>query len=258
MTKILLATSLVMSLAACAGDPQAPPVSQWSLGDLGQGPLHATGVSTNLATGHLWMLVPGVGLIETTADGHYVSKIQSGAGGYSDYGFTDVTVLEDGSFALPADGEGYKFDAVHGTQPFFCLLPGDNFNILENSAITLDPSSGTMYVAPAYRDQSNHVTSANIAAYASSDGHFISSMDVMSTGVIAQGLAVDAQLGRIWAVEHGTISRFTMTGTLDGQAGLTGVTDAQGVTLVGDQLYVLDGADDEIRVFDRATLNGLM
>jgi len=250
---------VVVSFSACATESHSPPVTpvtHWALADLGQGPLHATGLAASAATGHLWLWVPGAGLIEATGDGHCVSKIASGSAGLSDLGFTDVAVLPGDAFALPSQGEGYRFERDHGTVPFFCLVPGDDLDVLDNEAIGLDAASGTIYVAPVYR-RSGQITSAAFEAYASADGHLVDRMDVMSTGVIAQGLAVDPERTALWAVDGGTLSRFTMAGALAGQARMAGVGDARGLALHGDQLFVLDGSDDSIRVFDTAILDGI-
>jgi sugar lactone lactonase YvrE len=251
MKRFLLGT-LLISISACTAAPTAPTVSQWSLADLGRGPLHATGLATNLTNDHLWLLVPGTGLVEATADGHYVSTIADGAS-FVDHGFTDVSVLEDGTFALPGSGEGYKYDSVHGVQPYFCLLPGGNFTTMENEAITLDPSSGLIYVAPAYVDQTNKVVSANIAQYSSADGSFVGSVDVLSSGVLAQGLAIDPDHS-IWAVQHGALHHFAASGDHLESVALTGVSEAAGLSLVDGTFYVLDGADDAVRIFDRSVL----
>ncbi len=244
---------VVLTLAACAADPAAPNVSRWSLADLGQGALAPTGLSTNLADGHLWIL-GARGLVETTPDGQYVGTIAYGTAQFDALGFSDVAVLEDGSFALPTGGEGYRYDRVHGDQPFFCLEPGlPGETDMSNQAITLDPATGSMFVAPAYfvAGPSHQLISASLAAYASSDGHFVSSVDITATGVIPQGLAADPD-GAVWAVQHDTLYRFDAAGAITAHATLDGVTEAAGLSLVDGRFYVLDAADDEIRIFDRA------
>ena len=244
---------LLFTMVGCTDAP-TPPVSPWTLAQLGAGDLHATGVSTNLTTGNLWFLAPGLGLVEATPAGRHVSTLPFDAQ-FADYGFTDAVVLEDGSFALTANGEGYRYDPAVGETAFFCLVPGDGQTTMENEAITLDPSSGTMYVAPIYRNGAD-IVSASISAYASSDGHFMSSLDVKPTGVVAQGMVVDRSDGtqRLWIVQHDTIYRFAMDGTILGKTVLAGISDAAGVALVADQLYVLDGATQQVYLFDRATI----
>ncbi|MDB4959336.1 MAG: hypothetical protein JWO36_6905 [Myxococcales bacterium] len=254
----ILSGFLLFAIVGCTNATTTPPVSRWSLAQLGAGDLHATGVAINRTTGNLWFLARGVGLVEATPAGQHVSTLPFDAS-FVDHGFTDVTVLDDGSFALTANGEGYRYDRLHGETSFFCLVPGGDQTTMDNEAITLDPSTGTMYVAPAYFIGPNLV-SARISGYAASDGHLMSDLDVMPTGVLAQGMAVDSSEGaqRMWIVQHDTMYRFTMDGTVDGSTALAGVSEAAGVALVAGQLYVLDGTNQDIRAFDRdAVVAGL-
>lgn len=241
------------ALAGCATEPAAPPIAQFSLAQLGQGPLHATGVSRNLATGHLWFLVPGTGLVAATAAGEHVATLPFNQE-FVDYGFTDVAVIEDGSFALTANGEAYRYVPGQGVTSYFCLVPGWEEITMENQAVTLDPTTGRIYVAPAYYDTSGATVQARFEVYASADGSYVDGVDVLPSGVIAQGLAYDATLGKLWAVEGNTIYRFAMSGAIEASAQLGGVGRATGLSLIDGQLLVLDGADDEVRLFDRATL----
>jgi hypothetical protein len=245
---------VALSIGACTDPPKTPPTSAWSLAQLGAGDLHATGLSIAGNTGNLWLLAPGVGLVEATPQGQHVSTIPFDAA-FVDYGFTDVAVLADGSFALAAAGEGYRYDRAHGESAFFCLVPSPESR-LDNQALAFDAASGAMYVAPAYFDSSNTLVSASITSYASSDGHFMANVDVMASGVLAQGIAVDHELGRMWVVQHGELYRFTMDGTMDGHTSLAGISEAAGIALQDGKLFVLDGTTQTIRVFDRTTVLG--
>jgi hypothetical protein len=248
---------LAVALTACAGRGAAPMLTSWSLADLGQGPLHANGVGVNLSTGHLWLLAPSVGLVETTPTGTWVKTIPFDTQ-FTNRGFTDITVLEDGSFVLPSNGEGWKYDPVHGVQPFFCLEPPLQGYTLEEQAVTLDPTTGSIWVAPVmYKNgfgAARTVVSAHLTRYSSSDGTYQSDTDVMPSGVIAEGLAVDPSTKRAWAVEHDRLDELDASGALVTSTPLEGVTEAAGLSLDDDEMYVLDGADDTVHVYSRSTL----
>ncbi len=261
-----LAPVLVLSLAVgCASDPQPDPEPQpdiatdhFTLASLGLGPMRASGMARDARTGNLWLLVPARGLVEITAKGAFVSEIKYGEKGLRQTGlaFNDVTVLDNGKFALTANGEGYVYDPAHQTlEFFFCLVPSFEPIQMVNEAITYDDATGRIFVAPAYYDssgESRRLTRALLAQYSGSDGAALVEHDVMASGVVAKGLAWDAESRGVWALDGAKLTFFTQDGQTDGRTiQLTGIESGAGVVLAGDRFWVLDGYDDELRSFAR-------
>jgi hypothetical protein len=244
----------VFGLGGCAGDPdQVPPVDDgFHLSQLGLGQVNATGMSKSAATGNLWFLVQGVGLVETTPAGALVSTLPFG-NDLTDLLYTDLAVLGDGTFALTSNGEAYRYTPGQGIASYFCLVPGWEETQMENQAVALDPLSGTIYVAPRYFTVSTGETvSSRHEAYASTDGHWMSGVDVMATGIVAQGMAVDHQTSKLWVVEGDRLYRFSLEGGVEAEFALEGIGEATGMSLDGDELTVVD-ATGNVRRFSRAT-----
>lgn len=257
----ILSVSLVavLGLAACAQDaaPVVTSTDHFALSSLGKGALHATGVTRDKRNGHLWLLASGVGLIETTTSGQFVSEIAFGTHGLNQYPFTDVAMLGDGTFTLTAAGEGYRYDSVAGKlDPFFCLLPAADPIEMENQAVAFDEVSGRIFAAPAYYNVNGHtLVRASLSQYAAGDGSPLGEHDVMQTGVVARGLAFDSLAGGVWALQGSRVTHLTIDGkTDDHTVELTGIEDGVGLTFDGDKMWVLDGADDELRMFPRPTM----
>jgi len=254
----VLPLALPVLTMACASEPEpeTQPTTHIALASLGLGAIQTKGVSRDAATGNLWLLARGRGLIEITPRGALVSEIRYGSKGLQDWGFGDMARLSDGKFFFTASGEGYRYDPVaQKLELFFCLVPSFDPIKMENSGIALDEVNGLIYVAPVYYDLSGgepRLIRAMLGQYAIHDGAWLVEKDVMQSGVVAKGLAFDSQMGGVWAVQGSHLVHFNGSGETDGRTmALAGIEDGAGVTFDGSQIWVLDAADNELRAFPR-------
>ena len=259
---LLAALTVVVVGAGCSQESEPPiqPVAQISLASLGQGDLVATGVARHPKTGNLWLLARGVGLLEVSPDGKLVSQIKLGTHGLDNVLYNDVAVRADGTFALTANGEGYKYDPrTEKLEFYFCLVPSFEPIVRENDASAIDEVTGRIFVAPAYYDTSEgtrRLTRALLAQYAIADGAPLVENDIMETGVIAKGLVFDMAGGGVWALQGSQLVHFTGGGKLDGRTQeLAGIEDGAGIAFDGDTMWVLDAHDGELRSFPRPGTN---
>lgn len=257
-TRIAVAAAVVFVAIACSEEaaPEVKTIDQFTLASLGQGDLRATGMARDSRTGNMWLLSPGVGLIEVSPKGQLVSQIRFGEKGLAENAFNDVTMLADGKFALTANGEGYLYDPkAERLEFFFCLVPSFEPIEMVNDAITYDEASGRIFVAPVYYDTSSgerRLIRALLAQYAGADGAALVENDVMAAGVVAKGLAFDPATRGVWALEGSRLTYFSADGKTDGRVlELAGIENGAGVTFDGDRMWVLDAADNELRSFPR-------
>jgi hypothetical protein len=205
--------------------------------------------------GNLWFLSPSVGLIETTAAGAEVSRIAWGERGLYDYGFTDLAVLDDGSFALTANQEAWRYRPnAQVIESYFCFVPESDPIVQENQAIAYDRDSGLLHVAPARWDSStgvNQLMSIRLETYTAADAAWQTAHDVTATGIVARGMAWDVSATCLWIASGDELHRFSREGVLETTIALDGISDAQGVLVDGDQLVVLDGATGAVHLVPR-------
>ena len=226
----------------------ADPITPFTL------PAPAWGMS-RAPGGNLWFLVPTIGLLETTPAGAEVSRIAWGTRGLYDYGFTDLAVLDDGSFALTANQEAWRYRPTAQTvESYFCFVPEESPIVQENQAVAYDQASGLLYVAPARWDSStgeNQLLSIRHETYTAADAAWQWAYDVTATGIVARGMAWDTNGVCLWIASGAELHRFTAEGVLETTVSLEGVTDAQGIVVDSDHLAVLDRPTGAVRVVPR-------
>jgi hypothetical protein len=231
------------------GDPgPADPIQPFTL------PVLSTGMSRGL-DGNLWFLAPGVGLIETSPAGQELSRIAYGSSGLFDYGFTDLAVLDDGSFALTSSNEAYRYrPAAQVVESYFCFVPESEPIVQENQAIAYDQAGGILHVAPARWDTSlpsPDPISVRLEGYTAADAAWQWGHDITATGILARGLSWDQNGDCLWVAAGAELHRFSRGGALEATLPLESVTDAQGVIVDGDRLAILDGATHTVHLIPR-------
>ena len=263
--RLLPACLVVLLSVACADDPVhegAGPVDpDEETGALPSAiaefrlPAPASGVSRGDHS--LWFLVPQVGLVETTLEGQERGRIPWQTNGLVDYGFTDLAVLEGGTFALTGNQEVWHYRPdVGALESWFCFIPVEEMDVQENQAITYDPRTALLRVAPARWNASGSelaLSWVRLETYRAADASFYSTLDVTPTGVISHGLAWDLEAHATWSVTGNSLHRFSDTGLLEATLPLEGVTDAQGIVVDGTNLAILDATGD-VRLIPRPTL----
>lgn len=275
MRFVALSTVAALAVAGCGGSgpdnhrqipsptPTPAPLTheRFSLSAAVPGAEFLGGVSVDPSNGHLWVLASAAGLAELDLEGHLLSLTKFEAEGLVDRGFVDLARLADGSFVLATSSEALHYKpGSRALEVYFCLEPGWGLDYTVNKAVVADPAGGRIFAAPA-RYQGGGLApmllSAGHAQYKISDGSFISTNDVMESGVLAEGLAF-LPSGELLAVQGTTLYRFDMQGKLHQSVTLEGVAEATGLAYDGahDQLWVTDGAARDLHRFDRKALLG--
>jgi hypothetical protein len=236
-------------------DPEEPrtPIERIDLAAVEPSALSVEGIART-ADGNVVALLSGVGLVELDADGQEVNRLSFYERGFEDWGFTDVEVMPNGKYALAAPNWVVTYDPeAELIETYFCLEPGWEEIVMENGAVTIDPDTDVVVGAPAYYNSSVSWEQPESAFHSSYglDGTFLSEVDVLGSGVTAEGLAVDGD--RVLAVDGTSLFEF-QDGVVTRVFPLEGIEDASGLTL--DRAlrvaYVTDRADLEVRSFSIA------
>lgn len=268
-----LAALTLLALAACdtlqtlpeGPDPADPipeeptPRETLDIIDLStvEGAYGVDGVAIDKATGDVHVLMAGKGILIQASDGTNPRAIPFGEE-LPDLGYGDLDLLPDGSYVLAGPVDALRFDPKDGTlESYFCLVPGWEEIILVNQAVGLDPVDGVILAAPTYYDTMVSMETPSEAYHAQyrMDGSLTATVDVLASGVVAEGLARDPGSPNILAVDGTRLVAFTPGGQVAGTFLLEGIEDASGLAIdsVAEVVYVTDRADREIRTFDLAS-----
>jgi len=185
-----------------------------------------------------------------------LDTIHFGERGLVDRSYMDLDILPQGKFVLAAFDESMAYDPEAETlESYFCLEPGWGEIVMENKAIGIDPETDRPLAAPTKYDfgtiEGDSIIDAFHAQYAT-DGTLIEQHDVLSTGVVAEGMAILPVSGDVMIVDGNKLHTFDRTGHLLETQTLTGIEDASGIALDTEngRILVADRADQEVRAFD--------
>mgnify|MGYP000942250539 CR=1 FL=1 len=204
--------------------------------------------------GNARVLLPGDGIVTLDAEGAVVSRHAFYSEGLDDFGYSDLDVLPDGRLALAAPNEVVVYDPAQKlVESYFCLEPGFGEIVMVNQSVAVDPTNDRVFAAPAFYDSTISFSTPQSAFHArySLDGEFVMQVDVLSTQVVAEGLAFDVERDRLLAVDGDRLSIFKGDGTIERAVLLEEITDASGLAIdeANGQLLVTDRADMELRRF---------
>lgn len=229
------------------------PVAVVALAPLAGDAYAVEGVAID-AEGHARVLLPGEGIVTLDDEGAVVARHAFYTEGLDDFGYSDLDVLPDGRIALAAPNEVVVYDPQQKlVESYFCLEPGFEEIVMVNQSVAVDPTHDRVFAAPAFYDSTVSFSTPQSAFHArySLEGEFVMQVDVLSTQVVAEGLAFDVERDRLLAVDGDRLSIFKGDGTIERAVTLSEITDASGLAIdaAHGQLLVTDRADLELRRF---------
>jgi sugar lactone lactonase YvrE len=253
--RITIPCTSLLALAACGADPDPVQRQPIQIGLAGAAPT-ATGLAGTAVDpdgAHLWFLAEGDGLVQTDRQGNVTARHRFGEGGLDNLGFTDLAVRPDGKFVLATLAETLLWDPSTGQlESYFCLVPGFELEYSENKAVSLDPAGNRVFAAPVrYEGGGEQPTLLRNehSQYALTDGTFLRGVDVMTTGVIADGLALLPDGRSLLAVQGSRLYRFDLQGNLQEEWELEGISAATGLGF--------DAAENRLWVSEQMIARGL-
>ena len=259
---------LAVSVTACAplegGDPE-PSETRRDLRALLGADARPVGVAVDPETGQRFVLEPELGILELLADGG-VRSVWTPTEELPQ--LTDLCAVGGGRFVAAADGDGYIIDTVAGAaRQHFCLEPGWDPGFEPegevrhaNRAVVCDSTRGMIFGQPQTLPQEGAPIPlrSEIAAYDLGTGDDLSWQPLPDASWHAGGMALlpggDLLLGA-----GAELSRFDPeTGAFGVVADLTteGVRQVEALTVSGERLLVVDGADGVLVELPLSRLDG--
>ena len=172
--------------------------------------------------------------------------------------FTDIASLGNGRFAVTAENNGYLLDVNRATlTQHFCYLPSvvidetwPSTPVQISRSVAFDPARNELYVQPRTTVDGD-LFRADVAVFDADQGGEGDRWLPLDDVAFHAGAITVAREGELWMGQGATLSRFSLaSGRQEVFEDLRsiGVENIEGLSAVGDRLYVIDGSTQTLKV----------